>query len=96
MNSHQSHNQSITDGGVVEMSKCQICHEPIWGDQWPSYKEKIMRKFVCFYCYSNLKHGGYKPKLMKKSSLVVCDGCGEVVDNVQETDSGFLCRDCNE
>jgi formylmethanofuran dehydrogenase subunit E len=78
------------------MNRCQICHEPIWKNQWPSLKEKIMNRFVCFYCFSRLKGSGYTPTIIKKSNLAVCDGCGEVSDNVKKTDSGFLCDDCRE
>ena len=78
------------------MNRCQICHEPIWGNQWPSFKEKVMRKFVCFYCFTTLKDSDYKPTVMTRSDLVVCDRCGEVVGNVENTDSGLLCNDCRE
>lgn len=78
------------------MDRCQICQEPIWGDKWPASKDKVMRKFVCFYCFTKMRDGGYKPTSMKKSNLVVCDRCGEVVGNVKQTDNGWVCEDCEE
>jgi len=83
---------------VVKMSKCQICREPIWENQWrPSVKQKVMRKFVCFYCFSRLRDGKYKPMIVAvRSGLAVCDKCGEVAESTKSTDSGWLCEDCVE
>ena len=76
MDSHISHNEM--NRGVEEDSKCQICQEPIWENQWPSVKHKQVGKHICYYCYTQIRDGNYKPHVKRKSNLMVCDGCGKV------------------
>jgi formylmethanofuran dehydrogenase subunit E len=78
------------------MDRCQICQEPIWKSRWPESRDKVMPKFICHFCFSNLKGGDYEPEVPRKSPLFVCDRCGEIVESAKSTDSGWLCEDCQE
>jgi formylmethanofuran dehydrogenase subunit E len=96
MESHPSHPDNIINNGVFNMRRCQICNEPIWESNEEFQRGKFINKFICSFCFSTMKEGKYKPTLSNKSSLFVCDKCGETVDRVVKTDEGMICEYCME
>lgn len=95
MESHTAHRQNL-NMGVTNMKNCQICHEPIWEGHFPAKKEEQLKKFICYYCYSNLRDRNYKPSISKKHNLLVCDRCGKIAEEVKLVNFEWLCDDCYE
>ncbi len=76
------------------MDKCHICGDQIWEDRWRVTDEAV-RKNVCSFCFSKVRNGGrYRPMVYKKSSLAVCDRCGDISENVKLTSGGWFCEAC--
>jgi formylmethanofuran dehydrogenase subunit E len=94
MSSHLSHTGMTRDGEISDMNRCQICHEHIWENQWDSSKEKVMGKYLCFFCFSKFKNGDYRPQMTTKTAVGVCDRCGEISENIGKVNSEWLCGDC--
>ena len=80
---------------ALNMDRCQVCNEPIWDTQWPAGRDREMKKFVCFYCFSKIHEGGdYKPAKLRKDELIVCDRCGRLVDSARKIKGEWVCDDC--
>ncbi len=94
MNSHLSHNGSTMRDDASGMNRCQICHEPIWEDQWDPSHGKAVGKYLCFFCFSKFKNGKYRPRMITKGEVGVCDRCGEASENIGRVNSEWLCGDC--
>ncbi len=87
-------NPTIPTGGD-DVDKCHVCGETIWKEIWPEGTEDEMKKQICSFCFSKIRDGGdYKPEVYAKSSMAVCDSCGEISSSVKLTSSGWLCEDC--
>ncbi len=97
MESHLTHiNSPFRKNTGDDVNRCQICKEPIWGSQWPTANDSQMRQFVCFYCFSKLRDGDYKPVIPEKSNLTVCDRCGKVSADFKIIKFECLCEECRE